>query len=177
MGGTAEVVSRMKVLPDVTYQVLVPNSKGLANALSLLSSTSTAPPINEIAIFTAATDAFAQANTTCTVSASLSRLSVVTREALDAGLKVRGYISVVITCPYSGQVDYGRVRDVTKELIDMGCYEVSLGDTVGTGTPGSVREMIDTVLQKNPVGMLAGHVRSCCISSEYQSQTLIHGFK
>ena len=88
-----------------------------------------------------------------------------------------GYISVVITCPYSGQVDYGRVRDVTKELIDMGCYEVSLGDTVGTGTPGSVREMIDTVLQKNPAGMLAGHVRSCCISSEYQRLTLIHGFK
>lgn len=65
---------------------------------------------------------------------------------------------MVITCPYSGQVDYEKVRDVTKELFEMGCYEVSLGDTVGTGTPGSVREMIETVLQKNPVENLAGHV-------------------
>lgn len=160
MGGTTEVVSRMKVLPDVTYQVLVPNSKGLDSALSLLSSTSTSPPpISEIAIFTAATDAFAHANTNCTIVESLSRLSAVTRRALDAGLKVRGYVSVVITCPYSGQVDYERVRDVTKELFEMGCYEVSLGDTVGTGTPGSVREMIETVLQKNSVEKLAGHVR------------------
>ena len=155
MAGTAQVVVNMERLPGVAYQVLVPNEKGLENLSALLAAHSDDPPVRDIAIFTAATDAFAKANTNVTVEESLVRLAKVTRNALDRGLRVRGYISVVITCPYSGQVDYSRVSDITKELLDMGCYEVSLGDTVGTGNPTSVSRMLETVIAKNPVEKLA----------------------
>ena len=176
MAGTAEVVTSMDKLPGTTYQVLVPNEKGLGSVLSLLAAHPDKPPIDEIAVFTAATDAFSMANTNVTVADSLKRLSRVVQGALDKGIRVRGYVSVVITCPYSGNVDYKRVRDVTKELLDMGCYEVSLGDTTGTGNPTSVGEMLSVALGANPVERLAGHVRSptfrctilhsliCCIS-------------
>ena len=166
MAGTAEVVTSMDKLPDTTYQVLVPNEKGLESVLSLLAAHPDKPPIDEIAVFTAATDAFSMANTNITVADSLKRLARVVQGALDKGIKVRGYVSVVITCPYSGNVDYKRVRDVTKELLDMGCYEVSLGDTTGTGNPTSVGEMLSVALGVNPVEKLAGHVRSpiICLS-------------
>lgn len=157
MASTAEVISRMERLPSVHYPVIVPNQKGLDNLLSLLASTPRAnPPLSdEIAIFTAATDAFCRANTNTTVADSLARLELVARTALDKGLRVRGYVSVVIACPYSGKVDAKRVRDVAKALADMGCYEVSLGDTVGQGTPENVSEMIDEVKKSVPVGKLA----------------------
>jgi hydroxymethylglutaryl-CoA lyase len=147
----------MERLPGAHYPVLVPNQKGLDNLLSLLSSqTSPSPPLtDEIAIFTAATDAFTQANLNTTTAISLSRLAPVAHTALSRGLRVRGYVSVVIACPYTGQVDYKRVRDVAKELIDMGCYEVSLGDTVGMGTPATVSEMIEEVKKAVPVEKLA----------------------
>jgi hydroxymethylglutaryl-CoA lyase len=158
MAGTAEVVTSMDKLPGVTYQVLVPNEKYVEKVLSLLASHPDKPPIDEIAVFTAATDAFSLANTNVTVADSLKRLTRVVRGALDKGIRVRGYVSVVITCPYSGKVDYKSVRDVTKELLDMGCYEVSLGDTTGTGNPTSVSEMLDITLGANPAEKLAGHV-------------------
>lgn len=169
MAGTAEVITRMEKLPGVHYPVLVPNMKGLDNLLELLSTTtsqsvdsssaptSTIPPTDEIAIFTAATDAFCLGNTNCTIEESLKRLAPVTQKARDKGLRVRGYVSVVITCPYSGKVDYRRVRDVAKELLEMGCYEVSLGDTTGTGNPTSVGDMLDAVVGVVPVEKLAGH--------------------
>lgn len=160
MGGTAEVVTYMDKLPGTTYQVLVPNQKGLESVFSLLAAHPDKPPIDEIAIFTAATDAFSMANTNVTVADSLKRLERVVQGAMDKGIRVRGYVSVVITCPYSGSVDYKRVRDVTKELLDMGCYEVSLGDTTGTGNPTSVGEMLSVALGANPAERLAGHVRS-----------------
>jgi hydroxymethylglutaryl-CoA lyase len=164
MAGTADVITQMERLPGVHYPVLVPNQKGLDNLLHLLSTYRSSfsntqsqppPPTDEIAIFTASTDAFAQANTNTTVAASLERLAPVARAALDNGLRVRGYVSVVITCPYSGQVDYKRVRQVTEALIGMGCYEVSLGDTVGTGTPASVSEMLEEVKNGVPAEKLA----------------------
>ncbi|EPQ51962.1 aldolase [Gloeophyllum trabeum ATCC 11539] len=166
MAGTAEVITRMEKLPGVHYPVLVPNMKGLENLLELLSATtahsvgsltSTIPPTDEIAIFTAATDAFSLANTNCTVAESLTRLAAVTQKAREKGLRVRGYVSVVITCPYSGKVDYRRVRDVSRELLEMGCYEVSLGDTTGVGNPASVGAMLDVVAGALPVERLAGH--------------------
>lgn len=158
MAGTAEVITRMERLPGVHYPVLVPNQKGLDNLNEVLKNNSTGPPpSDEIAIFTAATDAFAKANLNTSVAESLSRLASVTRAALDTGLRVRGYVSVVIACPYTGQVDYTRVKDVTKELIEMGCYEVSLGDTVGVGTPSQVGEMLEEVKKVVPVEKLAGH--------------------
>lgn len=166
----------MDRLPGVHYAVLVPNQRGFDNLSSLLSShspspqssfssSSTAlPPATEIALFTAATDAFCMANTNTTIATSLERLEPVARAALAAGLRVRGYVSVVITCPYSGQVDYAKVREVAEALVGMGCYEVSLGDTVGTGTPSSVGEMVEEVKKGVPVGMLAVSSPPCSFS-------------
>lgn len=150
MAATDKVITGMTRVPGSHYPVLVPNQKGLDNLLSLLSShhhssPSTPPPTDEIAVFTAATDAFAKANTNCTVSESLNRLAPVVSTALQRGLRVRGYVSVVIVCPYTGRVRYEDVKSVTRALREMGCYEVSLGDTVGMGTPASVGEMLEVV--------------------------------
>lgn len=156
MAGTAEVISQIERLPGVHYAVLVPNKKGLDNLFTVLSGAhSTPPPSDEISIFTAATDAFTRANLNTTTAESLTRLEPVARAALDRGLRVRGYVSVAIACPYSGQVDYKRVREVAEALINMGCYEVSLGDTVGQGTPDQVSEMILEVEKGVSVSKLA----------------------
>jgi hydroxymethylglutaryl-CoA lyase len=156
MAGTADVMQLIDRLPGIHYPVLVPNRKGLDDLLTLLASSPPSPPLtDEISIFTAATDAFARANLNSTVAESLVRLAAVAREALSRGLRVRGYVSVVIVCPYSGRVDYARVREVAKSLIEMGCYEVSLGDTVGMGTPSQVGEMIEEVKKAVPVQKLA----------------------
>ncbi|KAF8056926.1 hypothetical protein FPV67DRAFT_1430967 [Lyophyllum atratum] len=158
MGGTSEVITKMERLPGVHYAVLVPNKKGLDNLFALLDETKLSPPVSdEISIFTAATDAFTRANLNATTAESLLRLEPVARAALDRGLRVRGYVSVAIACPYSGPVDFKRVREVAKALADMGCYEVSLGDTVGQGTPNKVAEMIEEVKKSVPVEKLAGH--------------------
>ena len=160
MAGTAEIVTSMGKLPGVTYQALVPNEKGLAQVAHLFATHPGKPPIDEIAVFTAATDAFSLANTNVTVAESLKRLARVVQGAVSKGIRVRGYVSVVIACPFSGKVDYNKVRDVTKELLDMGCYEVSLGDTTGMGNPTSVSKMLNVTLGANTVEKLAGHVRS-----------------
>lgn len=144
------MISQMDRLPGRHYPVLVPNMKGLDDLLKLLekhpSSSTSPPPTDEIAIFTAATDAFTKANTNVTIAESLARLQPVTEKALAHGLRVRGYVSVVIACPYAGAVDAEKVRDVSRALLDMGCYEVSLGDTVGRGTPSTVAHMLETVM-------------------------------
>ncbi|TCD59802.1 hypothetical protein EIP91_011414 [Steccherinum ochraceum] len=164
MAGTADVISQMERLHGHRYPVLVPNTKGLELLLDLLAkhpaSPSTPAPTDEIAMFSAATDAFTKANTNCTIAESLARLEPVARKALDNGLRVRGYVSVVITCPYTGKVDSAKVKEVARALLDMGCYEVSLGDTVGTGNPTSVRAMLETVMGGSaglPAAKLAGH--------------------
>lgn len=166
MAGTGEIISRMHRLPDVHYAVLVPNQKGLDGLLSVLNtynsspdSESVPPPSDEISIFTAATDAFTRANLNTSIAESLVKMAPMARAALDKGLRVRGYVSVAIACPYTGQVDYKKVREVSKELLEMGCYEVSLGDTVGRGTPSQVAEMLEEVKKDVPVERLAGHVR------------------
>jgi hydroxymethylglutaryl-CoA lyase len=171
MAGTSEVIIQMEHLPGVRYPVLVPNIRGLENLLAVLSEhpSSLPPPTDEVAVFISATDAFSKANTNCTVTESLQRTSEVVRLALEKGLRVRGYLSVVIACPYSGPVDYRKVRDLTKQLLDMGCYEVSLGDTTGVGNPSSVSEMLAAVISTNPVERLAvSHkIHSECIYFPY----------
>ncbi|KAJ7224756.1 hypothetical protein C8J57DRAFT_1440167 [Mycena rebaudengoi] len=150
MAGTGDVLAQMERLPNVRYPVLVPNQRGLDNLTEFLSTHSSgAAPLltDEIAIFTAATDAFARANINTTIAESLTRLEPVARAALDQGLRVRGYVSVVIACPYSGKVDYVRVREVSK----------ALGDTVGMGTPNEVSEMIEEVKKSVAVERLAFH--------------------
>ncbi|KAJ3756798.1 hypothetical protein EV360DRAFT_47359 [Lentinula raphanica] len=187
MAGTGEIISRMHRLPDVHYAVLVPNQKGLDGLFSVLDtynqsshSESIPPPSDEISIFTAATDAFTRANLNTSIAESLVKLAPVARTAIDKGLRVRGYVSVAIACPYTGQVDYKKVREVSKELLEMGCYEVSLGDTVGRGTPTQVAEMLEEVKKDVPVEKLAGHfhdtfgtaVANVCTALEHGVRTI-----
>ena len=157
MAGTAEVLERLTPSPNVHYPVLVPNLRGLETLLTILERypPPSLPPTDEISVFTAASEWFARKNLNCTVAESLKKLETVTRTALDKGLRVRGYVSMVIACPSEGKTDPKRVREVTKELLDMGCYEVSLGDTVGRGRPHEVAEMLEEVKKTIPVDKLA----------------------
>ncbi|KAJ6597522.1 hypothetical protein DFH09DRAFT_1022895 [Mycena vulgaris] len=156
MAGTGQVLAQMERFPLARYQYLVPNQKGL-DALLAAYHPHAPPPTDELSIFTAATDAFTRANLNTTTAESLARLEPVVRAAQDRGIPVRGYVSVAITCPYSGQVDYVRVRDVAKALVDMGCFEVSVADTVGMARPDQVSEMIEEVKKSVDVSKLAGH--------------------
>lgn len=177
MAGTAEVLRLIARHPGVHFPVLIPNVRGLTDLLSLphLSSedapnkpNTPSPLTDEIAVFTSASDAFSLSNTNTTVAQSLSNISSVisalhthpsvqsSDPSLGPRIRVRGYISAVIQDPVSGSlVDPRAVRDVAEELLDMGCYEVSLGDTSGVGTPGSVRKMLERVISRVEVNKLA----------------------
>ncbi|KIJ37107.1 hypothetical protein M422DRAFT_33958 [Sphaerobolus stellatus SS14] len=159
MAGTSEVLTGIQQLPNVRYPVLVPNMKGLESLLELLHSSSNRnPPLtNEIAIFTAASESFSKANTNKSIADSLDTLAKVTERALEEGLLVRGYISVVDTCPFEGRTDPVKVRDVAEKLKEMGCYEISLGDTVGTAVPATVTNLINEVTKRVYISQLAGH--------------------
>ena len=149
MADSAEVMARIRRKPNVTYPVLVPNMKGLEAAI--------AAGATEVAGFAAATEAFSKRNTNCTIAESMQRQKEVCIAALNAGLRVRGYISVVLGCPYEGDVKPAAVTEVARELRDMGCYEISLGDTIGTGTPARAQRLIEALAPHIPVSMLAGH--------------------
>lgn len=166
MNHTSDVITRMHRLNGVNYPVLVPNLKGLTTLLDLLESSAAAaaaaqssshppPPTDEIAIFIAASEMFSRANINCSIAESLERLSPVVTRALAYGLRVRGYVSTVIACPYEGAIEPRAVRDVSKALLDMGCYEVSLGDTTGQGTPATMTRMLDQVISAVPPEKLA----------------------
>jgi hydroxymethylglutaryl-CoA lyase len=149
MADTGEVMARIRRKPGVSYPVLVPNLKGLEAAI--------AAGAKEVAGFAAATEAFSKRNTNCSIAESMVRQAEVCRAALDAGLRVRGYISVVLGCPYEGEVKPQSVADIARQLRDMGCYEVSLGDTIGTGTASGTQRMLEAVAKHVPVEKLAGH--------------------
>jgi hydroxymethylglutaryl-CoA lyase len=149
MADSAEVMAHIRRKPGVAYPVLVPNMKGLEAAI--------AAGATEVAGFAAATEAFSQRNTNCTIAQSLQRQAEVCEAAIKAGLRVRGYISVVLDCPYEGQVQPQAVADIATQLRDMGCYEISLGDTIGSGTPARSQRLVETLACRIPVNMLAGH--------------------
>ncbi len=149
MADSAEVLQRIRRKPGVSYPVLVPNLKGLESAI--------AAGAQEIAVFGAASEAFSQKNINCSIAESLERFAPVCAEALAKGLKVRGYVSCVLGCPYEGAVAPAKVAEVAARLIDLGCYEVSLGDTIGVGTPAQARAMLETVARAVPVERLALH--------------------
>ncbi|WP_414730000.1 hydroxymethylglutaryl-CoA lyase [Zhongshania aliphaticivorans] len=149
MAGSEDVFSQINRLPGVRYVALVPNSKGFERAASVNA--------NEVAIFAAASEGFSQKNINCSIEESLARFKPVMSAAKTAGIPVRGYISCVISCPYDGEVSPQKVADVSERLLAMGCYEISLGDTVGTGTPASVTRMLDAVLKIAPADKLAVH--------------------
>lgn len=149
MADAADVMARIRRKPGVSYPVLVPNLKGLEAAI--------AAHAEEVAVFGAATESFSRRNINCSIDESLDRFTPVCEQALAAGLRVRGYVSVVLGCPYEGAVAPEAVAHVAKRLHAMGCYEVSLGDTTGMGTPAKTQRMIEAVAKHVPADRLAGH--------------------
>ncbi|MGH8416191.1 MAG: hydroxymethylglutaryl-CoA lyase [Pseudomonas sp.] len=149
MAGSAEVFAGIQRKTDVTYAALAPNLRGFEDAL--------ASGVKEVAVFAAASESFSQRNINCSISESLDRFLPIMEAARLHGIRVRGYVSCVLGCPYEGTVAPKQVAAVANELFGMGCYEVSLGDTIGTGTPGATRTLIDAVAGQIPRGKLAGH--------------------
>jgi hydroxymethylglutaryl-CoA lyase len=149
MADNAEVMARITRRPGVDYPVLVPNMKGFEAAL--------AAGVREVAVFGAASEAFSQKNINCSIAESLERFRPVVEAARKADVKVRGYVSCVIGCPYQGEVSPADVARVAKALLDMGCYEISLGDTIGVGTPASTQRMLSVVAREVLIATLALH--------------------
>jgi hydroxymethylglutaryl-CoA lyase len=149
MAGTAEVLGKLQRMPGVRYPVLIPNLKGLQAAMDA--------GVEEIAIFAAASETFSQRNINASIAESLTRLRAVADEAIAHSLRVRGYVSCVLGCPYEGEIDPAAVARVAAELHKMGCYEVSLGDTIGTGTPLKTQTTLNVVAKQVPLSRLAVH--------------------
>lgn len=149
MAGSAEVFAQIQRKPGVIYGALAPNLRGFEDAL--------AAGVKEVAVFAAASEAFSQRNINCSISESLERFAPIMAAAKQHGVSVRGYVSCVLGCPYEGQVAPQQVAAVARELYAMGCYEVSLGDTIGTGTAGATRTLFEVVGAQVPKDKLAGH--------------------
>ncbi|MBI6924340.1 hydroxymethylglutaryl-CoA lyase [Pseudomonas putida] len=149
MAGSAEVFASIDQRPGVTYAALAPNLRGFEDAV--------AAGVKEVAVFAAASEAFSQRNINCSISQSLERFEPIIEAARAQGIRVRGYVSCVLGCPYEGSVRAEQVLPVARALHQMGCYEVSLGDTIGTGTAGDVQRLFEVVAGHVPRAQLAGH--------------------
>ncbi|MEE4291837.1 MAG: hydroxymethylglutaryl-CoA lyase [Cycloclasticus sp.] len=149
MADAADILKQLTPREDTAYIVLTPNLRGFDRAIE--------SGAKEVAIFAAASETFSQKNTNCSIAESLERFEPIMLKAAELGIRVRGYTSCVLGCPYEGDVAVSEVVRVTKALIDMGCYEVSLGDTIGIGTPTKAREMIAAVIKEVPAEKLALH--------------------
>ncbi len=149
MAETGEVMARIRRKPGVSYSVLIPNMKGFEAAL--------AAQVNEIAVFAAATESFSQRNINCSIAVSLERFAPVCEAAAENGIKVRGYVSCALGCPYEGDVAPRAAADVAFGLHEMGAYEISLGDTIGVGTPDKARALIEAVAKRLSVARIAAH--------------------
>lgn len=149
MAGSGEVFSGIQQKAGVSYPVLVPNLRGLESALEV--------GVKEIAIFGAASESFTQKNINCSIDESIARFSDVVKRAQQENLKIRGYVSCTLGCPYEGDIAVEKVAEVSAMMLDMGCYEISLGDTVGVGTPLKAQQMIDAVTKVVPIEQLAAH--------------------
>lgn len=149
MADAEEVFNMIVKRDDVTYPVLVPNMKGLEKALEC--------GVQEIAVFAAASESFSQRNIGCSIKQSISNYSEVCRVAIENGVRVRGYVSCVLGCPYEKLIRARQVVPVADALYKMGCYEISLGDTIGIGTPGAAAQLIQSVKRVVPVENIAAH--------------------
>jgi len=149
MADTDKVMAMLVRKPGVSYPVLVPNMKGFEAAL--------AAKADEIAIFAAASESFSKRNINCSVAESLVRFAPVAAAAKQAGIRVRGYVSCALDCPYEGPIAAADVASVARGLFKLGCYEVSLGDTIGTGTPGRAQALVDAAADHLPRGAIAVH--------------------
>lgn len=149
MGDAADVMAGIKRKAGVRYSVLTPNLRGFENAL--------AAGVDEVAVFGAASESFSQKNINCSIAESLERFLPVMEAANKHKIPVRGYVSTVLGCPYEGEIAPEQVANVAKALADMGCYEISLGDTIGVGTPLKAKRMLEAVAKQVPVERLAAH--------------------
>ena len=149
MGDAAEVMAGIHRKPGVCYSALTPNLKGFENAL--------AAGVDEVAVFGAASESFTRKNINCSIAESLERFAPVVEAARNHGIPVRGYVSTVMGCPYEGDIAPAKVAEVARALYDMGCHEISLGDTIGVGTPLKAKRMLDAVAAHVPVEKLAAH--------------------
>lgn len=149
MAGSDEVLARISRQPNTIYAALTPNLRGFEGAL--------AAHADEVAVFAAASEGFSQKNINCSIAESIARFEPVLAAAQANGIRVRGYVSCVVACPYDGPTSPAAVADVTEKLLDLGCFEVSLGDTIGVGTPGTVATMLASVCERVSAGKLAIH--------------------
>ncbi len=156
--------------PNIQFSLLTPNLKGFESARAV--------GCKEVAVFTAASESFTQKNINCSIDESLEKFSDVMAAAKASNIKVRGYVSCMVDCPYEGAIDPQRVAKVSKRLLDMGCYEVSLGETIGTATPDRVKKVWDICLAEMDSHVLAGHFHNTygmAIANIYQS--LLQGIR
>ncbi|MFB9885329.1 hydroxymethylglutaryl-CoA lyase [Balneatrix alpica] len=149
MADSAEVFQRLQRRPGITYAALTPNLQGWEAALKA--------GVEEVAVFGAASESFTRKNINCSVAESLARFEPLLAAAQQAGVRVRGYVSTVVGCPYEGDIAPAKVAEVAKALYQMGCYEISLGDTIGVGTPLKVKRMLEAVAKEVPIDKLAAH--------------------
>ena len=149
MADTAAVFAQIQRRTGVVYSALVPNLRGLAAALEAGAG--------EAAVFVSASEAFSKANLNCSIEESLCHSQEVIERAVAAKLRVRGYVSCVLGCPFSGEVPAGQVADVATRLYEMGCYEISLGDTIGVGTPRQAQALLEVVARAVPLAAIAVH--------------------
>jgi hydroxymethylglutaryl-CoA lyase len=150
MAGSDQVFSGLPLNSTTTYAALTPNMRGLERAIEC--------GVKEVAVFAAASESFSQKNINCSITQSLERFTPVIAKASQSGIAVRGYISCVLGCPYEGQVQPTQVAPVAEKLLAMGCYEISLGDTIGVGTPASTQQLLDHLLGCLPSDKLAVHM-------------------
>ena len=156
--------------PNIQFSLLTPNLKGFESARAV--------GCQEVAVFTAASESFTQKNINCSIDESLEKFSDVMAAAKASNIKVRGYVSCMVDCPYEGAIDPQRVAKVSKRLLDMGCYEVSLGETIGTATPDRVKKVWNICLAEMDSHVLAGHFHNTygmAIANIYQS--LLQGIR
>lgn len=149
LADSPEIFAQIARKDDVIYSALVPNERGMQDAITAR--------IPEIAVFTAASEAFTEKNINCSIADSLERFGPVIEQAKLRNIRVRGYVSTVIACPYAGDIDPQAVADVAADLLEMGCYEISLGDTIGVGTPNKIQKMLDAVADVVTLDMVALH--------------------
>lgn len=157
LADAATVMSGIHRRPGVNYSALTPNLKGYQAAKSC--------GVDEIAVFASASESFSTKNINCSISESLERLKQVIQVAKEDGIPIRGYVSCVVACPYEGVVSPEKVANVTQTLLKLGCYEVSLGDTIGAGTPETIQSMLNAVLTVASSEQLAGHYHDTCNNS------------
>ena len=149
MRGTDQIFQEIFRKDGVKYTALTPNLKGFENAMNV--------KVDEIAVFAAASETFSQKNVNCSIAESLERFEDIFKKAKQKKIPVRGYVSCIVECPYEGKVKPEKVLEVTSRLLDMGCYEVSLGDTIGKGTPRTVESLLNVICENLHAQQLAGH--------------------